>query len=316
MENKSLNPVCVNNRNVFSWSHIYNCYFGQTADGRIVNIPTLAQTGFLCPAFSGNLLLLGLTLKRVSGDCGCIWLSPSPIPFLSCCLLFLFLGPPCFLYPWSYLLCTPPGCRLFFLARGAATGLGATAPGADVSAASWAAWPGWLQPRHTLSPEHHLLCQPILLLQQPLGEEACARDGNGRLASLSRRFSVSSHLPCLEPQCWACGVVGGDASFLLWAVHTLEEGQEALTHADLMILDVSAFVSPQYYPYAKLLHGFLWKLPGCWEKSRAACVRSSKQQPSTCHLVFIVRGKKGRIILIWEMSLRNSSNLFLGIILH
>lgn len=129
--------------------------------------------------------------------------------------------------PISYVL--PPGCRLFFLARGAATGLGATAPGADVSAASWAAWPGWLEPRHTLSPEHHLLCLPILLLQQPLGEEACASDGNWRLASLSWRFSVSGRLPRLEPQCQVCGVVGNDAWFLFWAVHTLEEWQEALT---------------------------------------------------------------------------------------
>lgn len=200
---------------------------------------------------------------------------------------------------------SPSGCRLFFLARGAATGLGATAPVADVSAASWAAWPGWLQPRHTLSSEHHLLRLP----------EACASDGNWRLASLSQRFSVSGHLPRLEPHRQVCGVVGSDAWFLFWAVHTLEERQEALTHAVLMFLDVFAFVS-LWYQYAKSIYGFLWKLPGCWEKSRAACVRSSKQQPSTCHSVFIVRGKKGRIVLIWEMSLRNSSNLFLGIILH
>lgn len=143
----------------------------------------------------------------------------------------------------------------------------------------------------------------------------CTSDGKWRLASLSWQFSASSHLPRLEPQRWVCGVVGSDAWFLFWAVHTLEELREALTHADLMILDVSAFVL-LWYPYAKSLHGFLWKLPGCWEKSRAACVNSYKQQPSTCQLVFIVRGKKGRISLIWEMSLRNSSNLFLGIILH
>lgn len=108
MENKSLNPVCVNNRNVFSWSHIYNCYFGQTADGRIVNIPTSSPDRLSMPCFSENLLLSGLTLRRISGDCGCVWRSLSSIPFLSCCLLFLFLGPPCFLYPGSYLLCTPP----------------------------------------------------------------------------------------------------------------------------------------------------------------------------------------------------------------
>lgn len=46
--------------------------------------------------------------KEGLGDHGCAWLSPSSIPFVSYCLLFLFLGPPCFLYPGSYLLCTPP----------------------------------------------------------------------------------------------------------------------------------------------------------------------------------------------------------------
>lgn len=105
--------------------------------------------------------------------------------------------------------------------------------------------------------------------------ENCATDGNWRLASLSRWFSASGRLPRLEPQHWVCGVLGSDAWFLFWAVHTLEEWREALTHADLMFLDVTAFVL-LWYPYAKSLHGFLWKLPGCWEKSRAACVHSSK----------------------------------------
>lgn len=113
MENKSLNPVCVNNRNVFSWSHIYNCYFEQTADGRIVNIPTSSPERLSMPCLQWGTCCCKGWLKRVPGDHGGAWLSPSSIPFLSCCLLFLFLGPPCFLYPGSCLPCTPPlaaGC--------------------------------------------------------------------------------------------------------------------------------------------------------------------------------------------------------------
>lgn len=170
MENKSLNPVCVNNRNVFSWSHICNCYVGQTADGRIVNIPTSSPDRLSMPCLRwGTCCCKGVLWRGSQGTMVVLDLAPVRSLFWAAAffLCSLALLASFTLGPISHVL--PLGCRLFFLARGAATGLGATAPGADVSAASWAAWPGWLQPRHTLSPEHHLLCLPILLLQQPLG---------------------------------------------------------------------------------------------------------------------------------------------------
>lgn len=86
----------------------------------------------------------------------------------------------------------------------------------------------------------------------PRGRGLC-KDGNWMLASLLQQVSVSGHLPCLEPQ----RQVGSDAWFLFWAVHTLEERWEALTHAVLMFLDVFAFVS-LWYLYAKSIHVFFY----------------------------------------------------------
>lgn len=100
MENKSLNPVCVNNWNVFSWSPTYSCYFGPTADGRIVNIPTPLSDRLCVPTFGGN----PPTPERVSRT----RLSPAPTPFLSCCLHSPLRGPPCSL---------PPGYILTILLR-------------------------------------------------------------------------------------------------------------------------------------------------------------------------------------------------------
>lgn len=72
---------------------------------------------------------MGADSEEGPRDCGCVRLSPGPVPFLSCCLLA----------PLTLALSHPyssSGCWLFFLAPGPAVGLGATAPGADVNAAS------------------------------------------------------------------------------------------------------------------------------------------------------------------------------------
>lgn len=207
-------------------------------------------------------------LERISGTVATQGLAPVPSHFWA---VISFLRSLALLAPFTLVLSCPyssSGRWLFFLAPGSAAGLGATAPGADVSAASWAAWPGWWQPGHTLSPEHHHLRLPALSLRQPFGEEAYTSDENWTLASLLQWFSASGHLPRLEPQCWVCDVVESDARCLFkqsWAVHTLGKRQEVLSHAALMLLNVFAF-ELLWYPYGKPLNGFLQKLPGYRQK--------------------------------------------------
>lgn len=93
MENKSLNPVCVNNRNVFSWSHICNCYFEQTADGRIVNIPTSSPDRLSMPCLQwGTCCCKGWLWRGSRRTTVAHGLAPVPSHFWAAALFFCSLA--------------------------------------------------------------------------------------------------------------------------------------------------------------------------------------------------------------------------------
>ena len=291
MENKSLNPVCVNNWHVFSWSRICSCYFGQTADGRIVNIHAPHSGRLSMPTFRGEPASVGADPGEGLGDCGRTGLSPGHVTFLSSRLLSLLLGPPCSPHPGPIssvlvLFCPPT------VFRGAWACVGAGSDGCW----SWCPcrFPSCLA-RLATAPAHAVASAS----PSPAAAVAARRGGTHKWWKLNVRDFYSGVLwaavACLEPQCWVCSRAGSGVRCLFeqwWAVHTLEEQREGLARAALRFLNVFAF-ELLWCPYTKPLHGLLHKLPGCRQK-RAVCVRSSKQLPSACLSVFIGRGEKGK----------------------